>query len=253
MSKEDRTSFPIHSLFPNIVTMFGLCAGLTSIRFIFSEHWELAVGCIFVAVFSDGMDGRIARMLNSTSNFGAQLDSLADFFNFGVAPAFLLYFWSLRDIKVFGWALAMTFVICMAIRLARFNTSLEDKTGAEWQEMFFVGVPAPAGAALLLLPVILSFYIDISKIFNIRDIAIYAALIAVLVVSHVPTFSTKKLHIHRSLASLTVALFGVFFACLIARPWITLSILGTAYFLSIPVSVISYCYIFRKHHKRLKK
>ena len=147
---------PITKLFPNFITLLGLCAGLTSLKFTFNEQWEFSAIFIIIAAIIDGMDGRIARILKSTSDFGAQLDSFADFLNFGSAPAFLLYFWKLNEIKVVGWILVMIYVICISIRLARFNVSLHSEQ-LYWKKFFFSGVPAPVCALLALLPIIITF------------------------------------------------------------------------------------------------
>lgn len=170
---------PITKLFPNFITLLGLCSGLTSLKFTFNEQWEFSVIFIIIAAIIDGMDGRIARILKSTSDFGAQLDSFADFLNFGAAPAFLLYFWKLNEIKVIGWILVMIYVICISIRLARFNVSLHSEQ-PYWEKFFFSGVPAPVCALLSLLPIIITFQsheseylLLIERFFNTRNVACY--------------------------------------------------------------------------------
>src|SRR5215510_133097 len=143
----------LNRLIPNMLTIIALCAGLTAIRFGLLGHWEKAVFAIVVAGILDGLDGRIARLLNGASRFGAELDSLSDFISFGVAPALLLYYWTLNGLGGFGWALALLFAVCCALRLARFNTRLENTDLPAWTSRFFTGVPAPAGAGLALLPI----------------------------------------------------------------------------------------------------
>ena len=148
---------PVRTLAPNVVTLLALCAGLTAIRLAFENHYVLAVGAIVFAAFLDGIDGRLARFLKGTSRFGAELDSLADFVNFGVAPALILYFWGLHDLKSAGWIAAMVFAICAGLRLARFNVMIDDPDRPAWAANFFVGMPAPAGAITVLLPIYVAF------------------------------------------------------------------------------------------------
>lgn len=236
-------------LFPNMVTILGLCAGLSSLRLALNEKWELAVTFIIIAAFIDAVDGRLARMLNSTSRFGAQLDSLADFLNFGVAPVFVMYLWIMHNVRGFGWALVLFFAICCAIRLARFNTELEEEEQTTWSERFFVGVPAPAAALVALGPMMVSFalktnYPEIFQYINFIEnpmvVCGYIAFIAVLMVSRIPTFSFKKIFIRRDYASLILVATGLFAIALLAEPWITFSFVGILYFLSIPFSLITY-------------
>src|ERR1700674_1625529 len=148
---------PVRTLLPNLITLLALCAGLTAIRLAVEEKLEWAVAAIVFAALLDGIDGRIARLLRGTSRFGAELDSLADFVNFGVAPALIVYFWSLHELKSAGWIAAMVFAICAGLRLARFNVMIDDPNKPAWAGNFFVGIPAPAGAITVLLPVYLYF------------------------------------------------------------------------------------------------
>ncbi len=241
-------SLPIAKLFPNFITLLGLCSGLTSLKFTFNEQWEFAVIFIIIAAIIDWMDGRIARILRSTSDFGAQLDSFADFLNFGAAPAFLLYFWKLKEIKVVGWILVMIYVICISIRLARFNVSLNVEQ-LDCEKFFFSGVPAPICALLSLLPIIVTFHSQeseylllIERFFNVRNTACYFLTISFFSVSHIPTFSAKYIYIPRSLSYIFVSLFGVFIVFFVSKPWITLPILGVVYTITIPISVGLYIY-----------
>src|SRR5712675_1940045 len=148
---------PVRTLVPNLITLLALCAGLTGIRLAIEGRLEWAVAAIVFAAVLDGLDGRVARMLKGTSRFGAELDSLADFVNFGVAPALILYFWKLHELKSAGWIAALVFAICAALRLARFNVMIEDPNRPAWAGNYFVGVPAPAGAITVLLPIYLQF------------------------------------------------------------------------------------------------
>lgn len=233
---------PISRLFPNMVTLLGLCAGLSAIRFALNDRWELAVTFIVIAAFIDGLDGRLARLLKSTSKFGAELDSLTDFVNFGVTPAIILYLWKVDELHIrgLGWALALLFIICMAIRLARFNTMAEDVERPKWADRFFTGVPAPAGAGLLLLPMILSFQCGEGLWTKPEFVSTYMAIIALLLVSTLPTFSGKKIRIRHEFVSLVLVIAGVMFIALLIEPWITLPVMGIAYVSSFPFSVWYY-------------
>ncbi|MGL9717972.1 MAG: CDP-alcohol phosphatidyltransferase family protein [Wolbachia sp.] len=241
-------SLPVAKLFPNFITLLGLCSGLTSLKFTFNEQWEFAVIFIIIAAMIDGMDGRIARILKSTSDFGAQLDSFADFLNFGAAPAFLLYFWRLKEIKVIGWILVMIYVICISIRLARFNILLNTEQ-LYWEKFFFSGVPAPVCALLSLLPIIITFQsheseylLLIEQFFNIRNMACYFLAISFFAVSQIPTFSAKYVRIPKRLSYIFVSFFGVFIVFFVSKPWVTLPILGMVYTLTIPISTGLYIY-----------
>jgi CDP-diacylglycerol---serine O-phosphatidyltransferase len=232
---------PISKLFPSIITLLALCFGLTSIRYGFDQKWEHSVTLIIIAALLDGMDGRIARYLNATSDFGAQLDSLADFINFGVAPAIILYLWTLSSIPIkgVGWGFVLIFSVCCAIRLARFNVSARDSAN-KLKDIFFDGVNAPIGAVLAINPIVLSFEFDINFIKNPWFIGIYVVLMAFAMASRIPTFSIKKLSIPRKNAALVLAFFGLFIAALVIKPWIVIPTLSLLYILSIPVSIAVY-------------
>src|SRR6476661_2444799 len=186
---------PVRTLLPNLITLLALCAGLTAIRLAIEGKLEWAVAAIVFAAMLDGIDGRVARMLKGTSRFGAELDSLADFFNFGVAPALILYFWDLRDLGNAGWIAAMVFAICAGLRLARFNVMIDDPNRPPWAGKFFVGMPAPAGAITVLLPVYLYFLgvFGITRLSVVAPITlIYTLAIAFLMVSRLPVFSGNR-------------------------------------------------------------
>jgi CDP-diacylglycerol--serine O-phosphatidyltransferase len=187
-----RPTVPFRVIVPNLVTSLALCAGLTSIKLAMEGRFELAVWAIIVAAILDGIDGRVARLLKSTSNFGAQLDSLADFVNFGVAPALLIYIWVLDGIGPIGWTACLVYAICAALRLARFNAALDGEPQPDWQKDYFVGVPSPSGALTVLFPLSLAK----SGIPAIADfgvlIAAYTILIGLLMVSRLPTYSGKR-------------------------------------------------------------
>lgn len=234
MGKKDSYQ-PIINLLPNIVTLSGLIIGLTSIRYALDQKWENAVSLIVISAFIDGFDGRLARALNASSKFGAELDSLADFVNFGVAPAILLYLWSLITIpyKGVGWAITTFVIACCAFRLARFNSH-------EGTENLFHGISAPCGGGLLLVPIMLSFNDALPEGTTAIMIAIYAIIIALMMASNLPTISIKKLQIPNKLFFPILVLITIFFALLIIRPWICLPIMGLLYLLSIPITIFHY-------------
>lgn len=186
---------PLRFIIPNLVTLLAICLGLTSIRFAAEEKFEMAAVFIVIAAVLDGLDGRLARALDGTSRFGAELDSLADFVDFGVAPAFLLYFWSLHDIRSFGWFAAMVFAIAAALRLARFNVMIDDPNKPAWHAQFFVGMPAPAGAIAAMLPIYLHYSViglPENRVFVTLEI-LYVLGVAFLMVSRIPHFSGKQI------------------------------------------------------------
>ena len=184
---------PVRVLVPNLITLLALCAGLTAIRFAVEGKLEWSLGAIVFAAVLDGIDGRVARLLKGTSRFGAELDSLADFVNFGVAPALILYFWTLHDLKSAGWIAALVFAIAAGLRLARFNVMIDDPNRPAWAGNFFVGMPAPAGAITVLLPVYMHF-LDVPQVTVIPQVTfVYTLAIAFLMVSRLPVYSGKRL------------------------------------------------------------
>ncbi|MCX7630904.1 MAG: CDP-diacylglycerol--serine O-phosphatidyltransferase [Geminicoccaceae bacterium] len=235
--QRQRTRRPLLHMVPNLFTILSLCAGLTGLRYGLDGRYELAVALIVAAAVLDGLDGRAARLLNVQSRLGAELDSLADFFNFGVAPAVLVYFWALQPMRGLGWAVAMLFAVCCALRLARFNTEAEDPHRPRWMQHFFTGVPAPAAAGLALTPMItwFAFGQGWSQSFTLNALTLGA--VAVLMVSRVPTFSAKKLRLEPEQIVPALAIAGLVMAFLVTEPWLTLSILALAYLASIPFSV----------------
>ena len=227
----------INRLIPNILTLLALCAGLTAIRFGLHGRWQLAVASVLLAGILDGLDGRVARLLQGTSKFGAELDSLSDFVCFGVAPALLLYLWAMERAGGIGWALALLYAVCCALRLARFNTMMGAADMPPYAYNFFVGVPAPAAAGLVLLPMILEFRIG-PGIFDQPPVVAVALLgVSFLMVSQVPTFSAKRVRIpHRWVLPMLLVV-GVATAFLVSEPWLTLAALGLIYLGLIPISV----------------
>lgn len=233
---------PIRYLIPNLITLLALCSGITAIRLAFEGRFEIAVGAIILAVFLDGLDGRLARMLKGTSKFGAELDSLADFVNFGVAPALLIYFWSLNTLRPLGWIMCLMVSIACALRLARFNVALEDPLKPAYANAFFTGMPAPAGAALALAPMYYGFWQgDTEGHRYAMWIAPYIVAIAILMVSRVPTFSGKTVtKVPRELVLPILAGGALAIVCLITYPWETLLVAAGLYVAMIPVSAAQY-------------
>jgi CDP-diacylglycerol--serine O-phosphatidyltransferase len=229
---------PLKAIFPNLLTLLAICSGLTSIRFSIEGRLELAVGAIILAAFLDGIDGRVARFLKSTSRFGAEMDSLADFVNFGVAPAMLLYFTLLDGIRAVGWIVALLFAICACLRLARFNVMLEMPGTPKWQRNFFVGIPAPAGALAGLAPVYAMLLgLEVDRAFVIGS-ALYVLAIAFLMVSNLPSFSGKEMtrSIPRAFALPILVLVVAVIALLLTYPWEMLLAFTALYILSLPFS-----------------
>src|SRR5437764_38384 len=183
---------PIRVLLPNLVTLLALALGLTAIRFAIEGRFENAILAIIAAAILDGLDGRIARVLKGTSRFGAELDSLADFVNFGVAPGLILYFWTLHELGNVGWIAAMVFAICCGLRLARFNVMIDDPNRPAWAGNFFVGMPAPGGAITVLLPLYVNFLGVPHMAFITPVVLVYTLAIAMLMISRLPVFSGKR-------------------------------------------------------------
>ena len=248
LSRQRLTSLPFRKIAPNIVTMLALCAGVTSIRYSIQQDWVKAVIYIFIAALFDGLDGRVARLLKGSTKFGAELDSLSDFVSFGVAPAILIYQWSLNSLPKFGWFFCLLMVIGQAMRLARFNTMLEEEPQPDYWHNFFVGVPAPAAAAIAIMPCMISFdfpelnYIVKSHAFC----ATLLCLVAFLMVSRIPTISTKHMKVPSYMIMPLMLVVALFASFIITQPWLTLGLMVLAYLLSLPIGII----IFLKTKKQ---
>jgi len=231
---------PVRMLVPNVITLLAICAGLTAIRLSAEGRLDLAVALIVFAAVLDGIDGRVARMIKGQSKFGAELDSLADFVNFGVAPGLILYFWQLHELHNGGWIAAMVFAISGGLRLARFNATMDDPNKPAFAASYFTGVPAPAGAITVLLPIYLAF-LGLPKPPAILS-AVYTLLIAFLMVSRLPVFSGKTVG-RRVPPELVLPVFVsviFFIALLISYPWHILSVGSALYLLSLPLGWKSY-------------
>ena len=225
-------------LIPNIITVGALCAGLTAVRFAIAEQWEFAMVAVVVAAILDALDGTIARLLKAASNFGAELDSLSDVIAFGVAPGLIIYFWSLSEIGGIGWAAGLFFAVCCALRLARFNSTLE--TRPRYANNFFTGVPAPGGALLALLPLLMSREFGDGFFRHPAVTGPWIVLIALLMVSQIPTYSLKRLRVPQRYFLPMLVLIGLLGAGLAGAPWHTLLILSLVYLGSFPFSYRSF-------------
>jgi len=240
---------PFRVLLPNLITLLSLCLGLTAIRMAIEGRLEYAIAAIVLAAILDGLDGRLARLLQSTSRFGAELDSLADFVNFGVAPGFVLFIWGLKDLRGVGWIVAIVFAICAALRLARFNVMIDDPNRPPFAGNFFVGMPVPAGAIVVMLPVYLEFFVLPRTVMNAPVAAIYTLGIALLMVSRVPTWSGKKLgsRIPREHVLAVFVLVVLCAALLISYPWEVLSGGSLLYLAAVPLAYLHYRKLEREH------
>ena len=226
----------INRLIPNILTLLALCAGLTAMRFALEQRYELTVVAIVVAGVLDGLDGRIARLIGATSKFGAELDSLSDFVCFGVAPALILYLWVMNHGGRFGWAVVLLYAVCAALRLARFNTALDDDARPAWSFNYFTGVPAPAGAGMVIMPLIASFEVGPGGFDHPWLIGAWTILVSALMVSRIPTFAFKRLRVPHWMVLPVLLAVGTIAAGLAAEPWITLLGIGAVYIVSIPLA-----------------
>jgi len=233
---------PLRILLPNLITLLALCSGVTAIRLAIEGRFELAVGAVILAIVLDAMDGRIARLLKGQSRFGAELDSLADFVNFGVAPAVLVYTWSLHELHNLGWVAALTLAICCALRLARFNVALDDPDKPAWAVNFFVGIPAPAGAGLAMAPLYLGFLGIIPDGASAAPFILpYVVAVGVGMASKLPTYSGKGFgRVERDMVLPVLAAIVATIVLLIAFTWEVLSIMAAVYIALLPIGLRSY-------------
>jgi len=240
LKRPKRKRLSLNVMIPNMLTLMALSSGLTAIRFAYEGRWEHAALAILAAAILDALDGRIARLLKGTSKFGAELDSLADILSFGVAPPMMLYFWSLEHMGRFGWILVVLFAVSCALRLARFNTAAEDPDPPAWSSTFFSGVPAPAAAGLVLLPMIISFNLFEEYVRRPEVVSVFMVVVAGLMVSSIPTYSFKKVKLSPKLVLPLMVTVGLVIASMMSAPWVTLSGILAAYMISIPFAVRSY-------------
>ena len=226
-------------LLPNILTLGGVCLGISSIKFSIDGNYSLAVIFILLAAILDALDGRVARLIKGTSEFGKELDSLTDFVSFGIAPVFILYFWELNNYGKLGWAITLIYSVCCVLRLARFNlTKIDDQQ--LWKSNYFEGVPSPAGGILILTPLIFELSV-LNLDFNIKNLTPYfTILIAILLVSKIPTLSLKKISISPKATAFILLGIGIIFISLLDYTFETLLVFGLVYLISIPVSFVMY-------------
>jgi CDP-diacylglycerol--serine O-phosphatidyltransferase len=236
---------PLRAVAPNAVTALALCSGLTGIKFAIGGQWQLAVTMVMIAGILDGLDGRVARMLHGESRFGAELDSLADAISFGVAPALILYLWSLRNFPRVGWICALTLAVFCALRLARFNARIDEAEQPHKLAGFLTGVPAPAGAMLAMLPLYIWFWSGNDWARHPYIVAPWVALMALLMVSSVATFSWSSLRLRRTIRFEAIAVVVVVGGALVSAPWETLSAICLAYLALMPFSLRSYARVRR--------
>ena len=258
MSENPGKAFPpqmprgltLRALAPNAITAAALCVGLTGIRFAIGGEFEKAVLAVIFAGMLDGIDGRIARLLNAQSRFGAELDSLADSISFGVAPALIIYLWTLQNLPRLGWFAALAFAICCVLRLARFNARIDMADEPRKQAGFLTGVPAPVGAGLAFLPIYL-WVITGNEVFA-APLLVSGWLVAIsfLLISAVPTLSWSKMRPRRSFRLEMIALTGLIFAGLVSEPWITLAGISIVYLALIPVGLVAYGRVKRRRARQ---
>jgi CDP-diacylglycerol---serine O-phosphatidyltransferase len=233
-------------ILPNLLTIIGVCLGISSIKFALDENYSLAVTFIVLASILDTLDGRIARLIKGTTEFGKELDSLTDFVSFGIAPAFILYFWELKNYGKIGWAITLIFSVCCVLRLARFNLT-KISEDAEWKVNFFEGVPSPAGAGLALLPLVYELS-ELKFNLNVKSMTpFFVVFVALLLISKIPTFSLKKIKISSKLTIFLLFGIVIIFVSLIFFTFESLLIIGVIYLCSIPVSY----YLYKKTSKKI--
>ncbi len=249
----DLSASHFYKLVPNILTLCALAAGLSSIQFAINGAWDHAVIAIVTAAILDMLDGASARLLNATSEFGAQLDSLSDFLAFGIAPAIVLYLWILEESGKVGWIAMLVFAVATAMRLARYNVTSKTLV-KEWAKGFFAGVPAPAGAGIALLPLFIwliapEYFEQFAKL-NII-VGIWVLFCAAMMVSRIPTWSSKQIHVPKKMAMPALAVAGLIIAALIQAPWISLTALSCTYLISIPFSIRHFQKLARENEEKI--
>ncbi len=226
-------------ILPSVLTLIGVCLGISSIKFAMDGNFTFAVLFLIVAAILDGLDGRVARLIRGTSDFGKELDSLTDFVSFGIAPGFIIYFWELNKLGKMGWLIVLFFSVCCVLRLARFNLTKFEKKD-EWKNNYFQGMPSPAGGCLILFPLIFELS-NFSSLFNLRVITPYfMILVSLLLISKVPTFSFKKIAIRRNMTIFLLLGVGLFFVSIIQFTFETITVCSVIYLFLIPVSIFNY-------------
>ena len=246
------TSKKTRYLLPNILTLAGVCLGISSIKFSIDGNFTLAVTLILFAAILDALDGRIARLIKGTSEFGKELDSLTDFVSFGIAPAFILYFWELNNYGKLGWAITLIYSVCCVLRLARFNLTKIEETDS-WKNNFFEGIPSPAGGLLILMPLIYDLT-NLNIGFDVKNLTPYLTIvIAILLVSKIPTLALKKISISSKATVFLLLGIGIIFIALLFYTLETLLIFGVIYLISIPISIILYSNQNKKNAEKISE
>ena len=226
-------------ILPSVLTLVGVCLGISSIKFAMDGNYSFAVLFLIVAAILDGLDGRVARLIKGTSEFGKELDSLTDFVSFGIAPAFIVYFWELNKYGKIGWLIVLLFSVCCVLRLARFNLTKFENSD-EWKNNFFQGIPSPAGGCLILFPLIFELS-NFSNFINLRAITPYfMVLISILLISKIPTFSFKKIAIKRNMTIFLLLGVGLFFVSIIQFTFETIAVCSLIYLTLIPAGIYNY-------------
>ena len=246
MPRTPRRGIPLRAVAPNAVTALALCFGLSGVRFAIGGDWEKAVSMILVAGLLDGLDGRIARLLRAESRFGAELDSLSDVIAFGVSPAMIMFLWSLIYVPRYGWVFALTHALCCALRLARFNAAIDAEVKPMKSAGFLTGVPAPIGAAMSLLPLILWLATGLDPLRSTYVVAPWTILVALLMISELPTYGWATFRLRRWLRLPLLLIIGLTGAALINDPWSTLSAAILSYTAAIPFAMRGYAQIRRQ-------
>lgn len=241
---------PLRALVPNAVTVLALCFGLTGVRFAIAGEWEKAVGAIVVAAVLDGIDGRVARLLKGTSRFGAELDSLSDVTAFGVAPALIVYLWSLQYLPGIGWVIALSHAVTCALRLARFNAQIDAADQPHKRAGYLTGIPAPVAAGLTLSPLFLTFWLEPAILDDLRVrytlVSVVVVTVAFLMASSLPTYSWGSVRLRRSQRLPALVGVGLFAGALFSAPWMTLTLVSIAYAAAVPFAVRSYARLKRR-------
>ena len=255
LSKQKLTGTPFRKLLPSMLTMMALCSGVTSIRVAIHDQWSKAVICIFLAALFDGLDGRVARFLKASTKFGAELDSLSDFVSFGVAPAILMYQWALADFPRFGWLFSLLFAMGMALRLARFNTMLEEDNQPAYWSHYFVGVPAPAAAAMAIMPVLVCFdFPEFEPVLRSKIFCtILLSVVSFLMVSRIPTISIKKTKVQNYMLLPLMLFVVIFINFMISQPWLTLGLMICLYIIFIPIGVVKFWIERHRYYKEKER
>lgn len=246
MNRRPERGISLRQFIPNAVTALALSIGLSGVRFAYLENWVLAAGAVVLAGILDGLDGRIARLLNAQSRFGAELDSLSDVIAFGVAPALIMFFWSTQHMPQFGWVLTLTMAVGCALRLARFNAHIDDEDQPHKSAGFLTGIPAPVAAGLAMLPLYLWMITDQDFFRHYAVVAPWIVIIAFLMISNTATYSWSSLRLRKNIRLEALALFALLGVALLNNPWITLAAISIGYVVLIPFSIRSYAKVRRQ-------